>query len=134
MHATRIAPRCHLLRYTALFAYQLKDFFKCSAARRAPPGLHRQTSEGAVRKLNKYCGKLDYFVAELTPLSQASQPRASPDDGEMGNELIDKREDFWRQCETNGWQFSELRRAQYATMMMLAKLGQAESSPMLEVH
>jgi len=45
------------------------------------------------------------------------------DDIEMSNEMVDKRADFLRQCQRSHWQFNEIRRAHFSTMMMLAALG-----------
>jgi hypothetical protein len=37
--------------------------------------------------------------------------------------LVDKRADFLTRCQDSHWQFNELRRAHFSTMMMLADLG-----------
>ena len=39
------------------------------------------------------------------------------------NALVDKRSDFLERCQNSHWQFNELRRAHFSTMMMLADLG-----------
>jgi hypothetical protein len=42
---------------------------------------------------------------------------------EISHPLVDKRMDFLQLCIDRHWQFNELRRAHFATMMILANLG-----------
>ena len=44
-------------------------------------------------------------------------------DAMPSNALVDKRSDFLGQCQRLHWQFNEVRRAHYSTMMLLALLG-----------
>ena len=59
----------------------------------------------------------------------AEQPVApeGPPAGEQGgaSELLDSRTRFLELCQNRHWQFDELGRAQWATLMMLATLGGA---------
>ena len=42
---------------------------------------------------------------------------------DVSNALVDSRMAFLKGCQDMHWQFDELKRAQYSTMMMLAILG-----------
>lgn len=42
---------------------------------------------------------------------------------EISHSLVDKRMDFLQLCKDRHWQFNELRRAHFSTMMILACLG-----------
>ena len=44
-------------------------------------------------------------------------------DPEISDDLVDKRGDFLFRCADSHWQFDELRRAHYSTMMIMAHLG-----------
>ena len=41
----------------------------------------------------------------------------------ISNEFVDTRSAFLEKCQMYHWQFDELRRAQWSTMMLLALLG-----------
>lgn len=41
----------------------------------------------------------------------------------MTNDLVDSRLSFLQKCIDRHWQFNELRRAHYSTMMLLAEIG-----------
>ena len=66
-----------------------------------------------------------FLVAELmpvaNPLPDDSPSSTSP--AEVSNELTNSRIGFLDACTRRHWQFNELRRAHYATMMILAYLG-----------
>jgi len=67
--------------------------------------------------------KYAFLVATLR---KVSDPRSSGREKQIGaHELVDDRERFLEMCISRHWQFDELRRAQYSTMMMIAVLGGA---------
>ena len=49
---------------------------------------------------------------------------------EISSDLVDKRMDFLRLCSDRHWQFNEVRRAHFSTMMLLADLGGPPVEPM----
>ena len=55
--------------------------------------------------------------------SSSEKARAEAVDFEISHPLVDKRMDFLQLCIDLHWQFNELRRAHFATMMILANLG-----------
>ena len=55
--------------------------------------------------------------------ASASAAAVAEGEGEISDELVDKRMDFLRYSADRHWQFNEIRRAHYSTMMVLAALG-----------
>ena len=62
-------------------------------------------------------------TASSAAASSAANAASADDEDEISNDLVDKRADFLRQCQRSHWQYNEIRRAHYSTMMMLAALG-----------
>jgi len=89
-----------------------------------PPALQRHSSYALAQNFQKHVLKRmrqRYLVARL-----ARPKGAKGDDGSLpskSHELVDSRSNFLAYCFNRHWQFNELRRAQYTTMMILANLG-----------
>ena len=64
-----------------------------------------------------------FLVAELNPARWQAALTPSEPDEEVSNDLVDSRMSFLGQCLNQHWQFNELNRAHYSTMMLLARLG-----------
>lgn len=65
--------------------------------------------------------KYSFLVATL---HAAAEQRTAVREKQIGShELVDDRERFLELCASRHWQFDELRRAHYSTMMLLALLG-----------
>jgi hypothetical protein len=77
------------------------------------------------------CPPQRFLVAKLTstPGSGTHGAAAAADaaavgwDYELSDGLVDKRMDFLELCKERHWQFNEVRRAHYSSMMVLAALG-----------
>lgn len=71
-----------------------------------------------------------FLVAILAPPARPARGRADgdADAGERSHELVDKRHDLLKLCQDRHWQFDELRRAHFSTMMLLANLGGAPTA------
>jgi E1A/CREB-binding protein len=114
-----------------------------SAARAAPPGLVRETSNALVTAMKNKTRAMRkrFLVAALNTemrsgakahgrgkgtraRSGARDAVAADDDAvSISHALVDKRSDFLGQCQRSHWQFDELRRAHFSTMMLLAMVG-----------
>jgi len=94
---------------------------KSQPATDGPPTLVRESSVTVVKKMQRVMKdkRKRFLVAKLNPNMRSSDDGAA----EVQNDLIDSRSVFLQRCMNRHWQFNELRRAQYATMMMLAELG-----------
>ena len=120
---------------------------------RGPPGLCREESSALASQLKKktHAMRKRFLVARLQPdgggagggtrgvRRGARGAAASSSSGGGGegadereetpyNELVDKRGDLLGLCQKRHWQFDELRRAHFSTMMMIAAIGGAPSS------
>ena len=111
----------------------------------APPGLRKQESVALAASLKNKTKQMRkrFLVATLQPKASppargarargkgAAPPAADADadapDDETACELVDKRMDFLKLSTDRHWEWSELRRAHYASMMVLAYLGGAPS-------
>merc|ERR1712087_10691 len=101
-----------------------------------PPGLARKKSEFLIAEMKKQVGskRRRFLVAKLNTSSHPDveelmrRQTAAP---EVSNTLVDSRLHFQQSCLSKHWQYNELRRAHYATMMMLATLG---GRPTLDEH
>ena len=62
-------------------------------------------------------------AAKQPPAASRSSGDTDDVDAEISHELVDKRMDFLRLSLDRHWQFDELRRAHFSTMMVLAHLG-----------
>jgi len=113
----------------------------------APPGLARESSLALVDKMQKKTKAIRkrFLIATLNQEQRRKMPppsriprarnnAASSGSGADGSEdagadpeisdvLVDKRGDFLFRCVDSHWQFDELRRAHYSTMMIMAHLG-----------
>ena len=115
-------------------------------ARAAPPGLAREASHVLVEQMKKQTKSVRkrFLIATLNQTDRRLMPppdapgriartahggsssekaRAEAVDFEISHPLVDKRMDFLQLCIDRHWQFNELRRAHFATMMILANLG-----------
>jgi len=114
-------------------------------ARAAPPGLVRESSHVLVEQMKKQTKSVRkrFLIATLNQTERRLMPppgapaRASARGGggssstavdeaadvEISHSLVDKRMDFLQLCKDRHWQFNELRRAHFSTMMLLASLG-----------
>jgi len=69
-----------------------------------------------------------FLVASLSTAREPGNGAASfaemqDSEAEVSNALIDSRMAFLQGCQQKHWQFNELRRAHYSTLMLLAHLG-----------
>ena len=106
-----------------------------------PPGLTKQSSTFLVNDMKKKTKSMRkrFLVAKLNvggaggggdrgdggggAASGARRGRSASAAAPISNALVDKRADFLGQCQSSHWQFNEVRRAHFSTMMLLAKLG-----------
>ena len=99
-----------------------------------PPMLCRRSSNALAASLKNKTKSMRkrFLVATLRPADSPGAGGAARGDApaaqaeaadEISNDLVDKRMDFLRLCTDRHWQFNELRRAHYSTMMILAALG-----------
>jgi len=98
-----------------------------------PPTLMRESSHALANSLKKktHSMRKRFLVAKLTstPGSGTHGAAAAADaaavgwDYELSDGLVDKRMDFLELCKERHWQFNEVRRAHYSSMMVLAALG-----------
>ena len=108
-------------------------------ARAMPPGLSREPSSALATSLKNKTKAMRkrFLVASLQPTAAATKAAAKAradggegdlaDLGEISNELVDKRMDFLRLSQDRHWQFNELRRAHFSTMMLLELLPSIDS-------
>ena len=112
-------------------------------ARAAPPGLARESSHVLVEQMKKQTKSVRkrFLIATLNQTERRLMPPPGaparnargrggpsaevdePADVEISHSLVDKRMDFLQLCKDRHWQFNELRRAHFTTMMILACLG-----------
>ena len=94
-------------------------------SRSGPPMLCRETSSALAASLKNKTKSMRkrFLVATLQQSASASAPAVSEGEVEISDELVDKRMDFLRLSADRHWQFNEIRRAHYSTMMVLAALG-----------
>ncbi|KAL1528750.1 hypothetical protein AB1Y20_010082 [Prymnesium parvum] len=89
-----------------------------------PPQLKRHSSIGLVKQMQKRAREVRrrFLVARL---NSDGTPKIHTDEAEFyaTNDLVDSRLAFLETCITRHWQFNELRRAHYSTMMILAEIG-----------
>ena len=75
-----------------------------------------------------------------SPLAAQASDAASADESsavdypEVSHELINKRSTFLELCTVRNWQFDELHRAHFSTMMILASLGGEPNNQDLPFH
>ena len=67
-----------------------------------------------------------FLVATLDAARWRDPRLAAAEEAEVSNELLDSRYNFLGFCQQQHWQFNELSRAHYTTMMLLARLGGLE--------
>ena len=88
----------------------------------APPPLAKEPSaaiaDGVRRELQ--ANKQRFLVADLR--GGEGQPAAAREEPAVSCELLDSRLRFLEACRHRHWQFDELQRAQWSTMMLLASL------------
>jgi len=101
-----------------------------------PPMLSRKKSDVLVGEMKKTSRGIRrrFLVAELCPppgRNGKPLPTQIQQSGpELSNPILDSRMHFLKTCTDKHWQFNELRRAHYSTMMLLAELNlrQAQGS------
>ena len=75
------------------------------------------------QEVQKSTDKYSFLVVSL---NAPSHPIAPPREPPCANELVDSRMQFLDTSASRHWQFDELRRAQWSTMMLLAALSRPE--------
>ena len=95
---------------------------------RAAPGLRKQDSFALVEQIKKQVRAVRkrFLVATLDTARWRDPRLAAAEEAEVSNELVDSRSNFLGFCQQQHWQFNELSRAHYTTMMLLARLGGLE--------
>jgi len=112
------------------FPDHLKTMLEAPPPPRAagPPMLCRESSAILATSLKNKTRSMRkrFLVAPLkqgaasAPMPPPPPPGAPP---QLSNALVDKRMDFLKLSTDRHWQFNEVRRAHYSTMMVLAQLG-----------
>ena len=94
-----------------------------------PPMLRKQDSFALMEQIKKQVRAVRkrFLVAQLNTERWRSTAPAEPE-VEVSNDLVDSRMSFLGQCQNQHWQFNELKRAHYTTMMVLARLGGMDES------
>ena len=96
-----------------------------------PPLLCRESSSALAASLKNKTKAMRkrFLVATLKPAVEgaaaAARGSAEEEEEEVSNELVDKRMDFLRLASDRHWQFNEVHRAHFSTMMVLSVLGGA---------
>ena len=92
---------------------------------RTPLKADRKTSHAVAQQVTKKLEQREpksFIVAELAqPPADSGLPAEA--EAPLSNELVDSRLRFVTKCRDGHWQFDELRRAHWSTMMILACLG-----------
>ena len=100
-----------------------------ASSSRGPPTLVRESSLAIAQKVRKRAKEVRkrFLVAKLNtaPAAERLDPTDVSNAPHRANDLVDSRLSFLHTCISRHWQFDELRRAHYSTMMLLADLGGA---------
>jgi len=89
-----------------------------------PPGLARKKSDLIIQEMTKQVGsKRSRFLVALLNTSKQADIEMEASSPYVSNQLVDSRHLFLQGCLSKHWQYNELRRAHYTTMMILATLG-----------
>ena len=100
--------------------------------RKGPPSLMRDSSTALVEKMKKKVKSVQkrFLVAEMAIPDEVRkmrengiEPQEILEQKEITNDLFDQRAKLLGALLHHHWQFDELRRAHYSTMMLLAALG-----------
>jgi len=109
-------------------AHLLEDEGHDTRSNPAPPMLSRKKSAVLVDEMKKTSRgvRRRFLVAALCPpaaLHGKPLPAAHQLGTELSHPMVDTRMALLTGCQNRHWQFNELRRAHYSTMMLLAHLG-----------